>query len=235
MVDRSIRTCVLNGMGRPSLRDQILRAGLPVLFRSGYHAASVRDICAAARAPQGSFTNHFRSKEAFAVEVLDQYFDYLKGLVGEALNDEILTPRQRLKRYLEIITEKLKRDRWMLGCLIGDFSLQVSSHSKLLRKRLDSIFREWRRLFALCIAEAQSAGEIDSQFDATELAEFLLASWEGAILRMKVERSPAALERFKAIVFQTVFQKPRASAATARQCPTRKGSTAKSKRDRRQL
>jgi TetR/AcrR family transcriptional regulator, transcriptional repressor for nem operon len=224
-----------NGMGRPSLRDQILRAGLPVLFRSGYHAASVRDICAAARAPQGSFTNHFRSKEAFAVEVLDQYFDYLKGLVGEALNDEILTPRQRLKRYLDIITEKLKRDRWMLGCLIGDFSLQVSSHSKLLRKRLDSIFREWRRLFASCIAEAQSAGEIDSIFDATELAEFLLASWEGAILRMKVERSPAALERFKAIVFQTVFQKPRASAATARQCAIGKGSTAKSKRDRRQL
>ena len=169
------------------------------------------------------------------MEVLDQYFDYLKGLVGEALNDEILTPRQRLKRYLDIITEKLKRDRWMLGCLIGDFSLQVSSHSKLLRKRLDSIFREWRRLFASCIAEAQSAGEIDSHFDATELAEFLLASWEGAILRMKVERSPAALERFKAIVFQTVFQQPRASAATARQCPTRKGSTAKSKRDRRQL
>src|SRR5213595_425416 len=195
-------------MGRRSLRDQILRAGLHVLFRSGYHAASVRDICAAAGAPQGSFTNHFRSKEAFAVEVLDQYFDYLKGLVNETLNDETLTPRQRLKRYLDVITDKLARDRWMLGCLIGDFSLQVSSHSRLLRKRLDSIFREWRKLFASCIAAAQSAGEVDSQFDATELAEFLLASWEGAILRMKVERSPAALERFKTIVFETVFKVP---------------------------
>jgi len=49
-------------------------------------------------------------------------------------------------------------------------------------------------------------GEIDSQFDATDLAEFLLASWEGAILRMKVERSPAALERFKTIAFQTIFK-----------------------------
>jgi TetR/AcrR family transcriptional repressor of nem operon len=195
-------------MGRRSLRDQILRAGLPVLFRRGYHAASVRDICAAASAPQGSFTNHFRSKEAFAVEVLDHYFDYLKGLVSEALNNETLTPRQQLKRYLDIITDKLERDRWMLGCLIGDFSLQVSSHSKLLRKRLDSIFREWRTLFASCIAAAQSTGEVDSRFDATELAEFLLASWEGAILRMKVERSSAALERFKTIVFETVFKTP---------------------------
>src|SRR5213593_4856469 len=113
-------------MARPSLRDQILRAGLPVLFRSGYHGASVRDICAAAGAPQGSFTNHFRSKEAFAAEVLDQYFDYLKGLVSEALNDETLTPRQRLKRYLDVITSKLKRDRWVLVCLIGDLSLQVT-------------------------------------------------------------------------------------------------------------
>src|SRR5437016_8365522 len=226
---------IISRMARRSLRDQILRAGLPVLFRRGYHAASVRDICAAAGAPQGSFTNHFRSKEAFAVEVLNRYFDYLKDMVAAALTDETLTPRQRLRRYLDVITEKLERDRWMIGCLIGDFSLQVSSHSRLLRKRLDSIFREWRRLFASCIAEAQSAGEIHSHFDATELAEFLLASWEGAILRMKVERSPAALERFKAIVFQTVFQKPRRSAATARQCPTRKGSTAKSKRDRRQL
>ncbi len=190
-------------MARPSLRNQILRAGLPVLFRSGYHGASVRDICAAAGAPQGSFTNHFRSKEAFVVEVLDQYFDYLKGLVRQALNDQALTPRQRLKRYLDVITDKLERDRWKIGCLIGDFSLQATSHSNLLRKRLDSIFREWRTLFASCIAAAQSAGEIDSQFRPTELAEFLLASWEGAILRMKVERSPAALERFKRIVFET--------------------------------
>jgi TetR/AcrR family transcriptional repressor of nem operon len=219
-------------MGRRSLRDNILRAGLPVLFRSGYHGASVRHICAAAGAPQGSFTNHFRSKEAFAVEVLDQYFDYLKGLVSEALNDETLTPRQRLKRYLDIITDKLARDRWMLGCLIGDFSLQVSSHSKLLRKRLNSIFREWQTLFASCIAAAQSAGEVDSHFDATELAEFLLASWEGAILRMKVERSPAALERFKVIAFETVFKRPRASAVTKHHLWSRKTSKRKSRRDR---
>jgi TetR/AcrR family transcriptional regulator, transcriptional repressor for nem operon len=220
-------------MARHSLRDQILRAGLPVLFRSGYHAASVRDICAAARAPQGSFTNHFRSKEAFAVEVLDQYFDYLKRLVSEALNDETLTPRQRLKHYLDVITEKLGRDRWMIGCLIGDFSLQVSSHSRVLRKRLDSIFREWRTLFASCIAAAQSAGEVESRFDATELAEFLLASWEGAILRMKVERSPAALERFKTIVFATVFKQPSTFSIKKAQSRARKRSRSKTKLDRR--
>jgi TetR/AcrR family transcriptional regulator, transcriptional repressor for nem operon len=193
-------------MPRPSLREPLLDAGLRVMFRKGYVGAGVRDIAAEAGAPQGSFTNHFRSKEAFAREVLDRYFDHLKGLVSEALDDRTLTPRDRLRRYLDIITARLEADRFMRGCLIGDLSLESSSHSELLRERLGAIFEEWREPFAACIAEGQAAGELDATFAPDDLADFLLASWQGAMLRMKVDRSPAALERFKAIVFQTVFR-----------------------------
>jgi TetR/AcrR family transcriptional regulator, transcriptional repressor for nem operon len=193
-------------MSKPSLREDLLNAGFKVMYRSGYAAASVRDICEAAGAPLGSFTNHFRSKEAFAQEVLDRYFAGTQQVVKEALDDKSLTPRQRLKRYLDIISSRVANRKWNLGCLIGDFSLETSPHSKLLRRRLEAIFQEWRDPFASCIAEAQAIGEIDSTFDPIDLAEFLLASWEGAILRMKVERSPAALERFKTIAFQTVFK-----------------------------
>lgn len=189
-----------------SLRENILNAGLKLMFQSGYTGATVRDICAAARAPHGSFTNHFRSKEQFAKEVLDRYFANLQGYVREALEDKSLTPRRRLERYLEIISGVLAADKWNRGCLIGDFSLETVSQSKLLRQRLEAIFQEWRAPFAGCIAEAQATGEIDSAFDPTDLAEFLLASWEGAILRMKVERGPAALERFRKIIFHTIFK-----------------------------
>ena len=189
-----------------SLREDILRAGLKVMFRSGYVGATVRDICAAAGAPHGSFTNHFRSKERFAKEVLDRYFANLQGYVREALEDKSLSPMQRLKRYLEIISGVLADDKWSRGCLIGDFSLETVSQSKILRQRLEEIFREWRAPFVACIAEAQTIGEIESVLDPSDLAEFLLASWEGAILRMKVERGPAALERFRKIIFQTVFK-----------------------------
>jgi TetR/AcrR family transcriptional regulator, transcriptional repressor for nem operon len=195
-------------MPRHSLRDAILDAGLKAMFRGGYNGTSVRDIVAVARVPQGSFTNHFRSKEAFASEVLDRYFAHVKGLVAQALEDTSLTPRQRLRRYLDIISGRLEGDSWSRGCLIGDLSLEASGSSELLRTRLVKIFQDWRAPFAACIAEAQAAGEIGSEFEATELAEFLLASWQGAILRMKVERSPAALDRFKSVVFATVFKEP---------------------------
>jgi TetR/AcrR family transcriptional repressor of nem operon len=193
-------------VARRSNRSDIVEAGLKVMFRSGYNGSSVRDIVAAAGAPQGSFTNHFRSKEEFARAVLDRYFGYVKGLVAQALDDASLTPRARLQRYLEIITGKLEGDQWSRGCLIGDLSLEASSHSEPLRSRLAEMFQEWRAPFATCIAEAQAKGEVASQFEAADLADFLLASWQGAILRMKVERSPAALERFKRIAFATVFK-----------------------------
>ena len=191
---------------QPSLREDILNAGLKVMFQSGYVGTTVRDICAAAGAPHGSFTNHFRSKELFAKEVLDRYFANLQGHVQASLGNQSLTPRERLQHYLEIISGVLADDKWNRGCLIGDFSIETVGLSKLLRQRLQAIFQEWSAPFASCIAEAQALGQIDATFDPTDLAEFLLSSWEGAILRMKVERSPAALERFRKIIFQTVFK-----------------------------
>jgi TetR/AcrR family transcriptional repressor of nem operon len=152
------------------------------MFRSGYNGSSVRDIVAEAGVPQGSFTNHFRSEESFAEVVLNRYFACVQGLVREALEDKALTPRARLRRYLDIITTRLEADQWARGCLIGDLSLEATGHSEALRTRLAAIYEEWRAPFAACIAEAQAAGEIPAKCAATDLAEFLLASWQGAIL-----------------------------------------------------
>lgn len=192
-------------MARPSIRESILEAGQEVLWESGY-SVGVRDIVARAGARPGSFTNHFDSKERFAEEVLERYFAYVTSLVNEAMEAEGLTPVQRLRRYLDIITSKLAASAWKHGCLIGNFSLEAVDHSELLRQRLMDIFLRWRAPFAACIAEGQSRGEITTAFSADDLADFLLSSWQGAILRTKVERSAAPLERFKAIVFATLFQ-----------------------------
>src|SRR5579862_6239104 len=140
-------------MPKPSLRDGILDAGLKVMFHKGYASAGVRDIVAAAGAPQGSFTNHFRSKEIFAREVLNRYFEHTRGLVAEALNDRARSPRQRLERYLDIMTKRLGADGYTRGCLIGDLSLEIASSSAMLRERLVEIFAEWREPFTECIAE----------------------------------------------------------------------------------
>jgi TetR/AcrR family transcriptional repressor of nem operon len=195
-------------MPKASNRDRIVEAGLKVMFRKGYVGAGVRDIVAEASAPQGSFTNHFRSKEEFAREVLDLYFDHTKRAIAESLENRSLAPRQRLRRYLDIITDRLASAEFRRGCLVGDLSLEAAPQSEMLRTRLVEFFAEWLSPFAACIAEGQEAGEIDVTFAPQDLADFLLSSWEGAILRMKVERNAEPLERFKRIVFATMFKEP---------------------------
>ena len=94
--------------------------------------------------------------------------------------------------------------------MIGNLSLETAVHSEPLRLRLVAIFERWRQPFTACIAEGQATGDITNAFDPEDLADFLLSSWQGAMLRMKVERSPEPLERFKKIIFSTVFAKEQA-------------------------
>src|SRR6185437_6528184 len=69
---------------------------------------------------------------------------------AQALDEVSLTPRARLRCYLEIISGKLEADGFARGCLIGDLSLEASGSSELLRTQLDAIFAEWREPFAAC-------------------------------------------------------------------------------------
>jgi TetR/AcrR family transcriptional repressor of nem operon len=190
-------------MARPSVRGKLLDAGFELLWRNGYGAAGVRDIVSMAGARPGSFTNHFASKEDFVSEVLDRYCGYVNGVIKEALSDATVAPASRLRRCLDALSAKVEEAQ--RGCMAGNLSLEVANHSERLRGKLAGIFEQWRDAFADCVAQGQRKGEITRAFSAGDLAEFLLSGWQGAILRMKVTRSPEPLERFKAIAFGMVL------------------------------
>ncbi|GGC60295.1 TetR/AcrR family transcriptional regulator [Undibacterium terreum] len=193
-------------MPKPSSREALLDAGLSVMFKQGYAASGLRDIVAAASTPLGSFSNHFRSKEAFAVEVLERYTTHMRELMAPTLGNKALSPLARIKSYLEMISCKQKDSGWSRGCLVGNLGLETSAHSEELRQHLSAIFVEWRRPFADCLREAQQLGEIDSDFPPEDLADFLISGWQGAMLRMKVDRSPRPLEQFKSMAFATFLK-----------------------------
>ncbi|HEY8016259.1 MAG TPA: TetR/AcrR family transcriptional regulator, partial [Dongiaceae bacterium] len=97
-------------MPKPSHREKILTEGLRVVHERGFAGASVRDIVQAAGVPQGSFTNHFASKEAFGLEVLDLYFARGCELMRETLRNDALPPLQRLGAYIDATKDRLNRN-----------------------------------------------------------------------------------------------------------------------------
>src|SRR5277367_3666262 len=106
-------------MAKPSHREKILTAGLRVVHEHGFAGASVRDIVQAAGVPQGSFTNHFASKEAFGLEILDLYFARGSEVMRETLRNDTLPPLQRLGAYIDATKNRLNRDNMRNGCLYG--------------------------------------------------------------------------------------------------------------------
>lgn len=192
-------------MGRESLRETLLQSGVTTLHQRGYATIGVREITAAADVPQGSFTNHFASKEAFAVAVLDRYFAQVQALVERTLGDASRAPLERLHAYFDAVTELLAGVGWRHGCLIGNLSLEAAEHSEPLREQLVQIFADLSRPFAEAVREAQTAGAVRAEIDATEAAAVLLAAWHGAMLQMKVERSPAPLHRFRRVLLPALL------------------------------
>jgi len=193
-------------MPKPSHREKILTEGLRVVHERGFAGASVRDIVQAAGVPQGSFTNHFASKEAFGLEVLDLYYARGSELMRETLRNDALPPLQRLGAYIDATKDRLNRSGMRNGCLYGNFTAEASDHSEILRQRLVEIFAEVQASFAYCLRAAVKAGELSPNLDCDEIAAFIVSSLQGANLLAKAQRSPVPIERFKQILFSTILR-----------------------------
>jgi TetR/AcrR family transcriptional regulator, transcriptional repressor for nem operon len=192
-------------MPKPSHRDKLLQEGLMVVLAQGYTGASVRNIVRAAGVPQGSFTNHFASKEAFAEEVLDLYFSMVRTNIKKTLRNDSLPPLRRLQAWLDVQIAFLRKGEFRSGCLIGNFSIEASDQSKLIRKRLTEIFGYINESIVYCLKAAVNAGELQPSTDVDEIARFLYSSWQGAVLQSKVDQSIKPLERFKRVLLTQIL------------------------------
>jgi TetR/AcrR family transcriptional regulator, transcriptional repressor for nem operon len=194
-------------MPKPSHREKILSEGLRVVHERGFANASVRDIVQAAGVPQGSFTNHFASKEAFGLEIIDRYFANSVETIAKTLRNDTLPPLQRLRAYIDAGKNRLNRDGMRTGCLFGNFTADSSENSEVIRQRLVEVFGEVQRSVAYCLRAAVAGGELAPSIDCDEVAGFIVSSLQGATLLAKAERSPVPVERFKEILFSLVLRR----------------------------
>ena len=177
-----------------------------MVLSQGYAGASVRDIVRAAGVPQGSFTNHFTSKEAFAEEVLERYFSMVRGNIDKTLRDDSLPPLRRVRAWIDVQIAFLKKEDFRTGCLIGNLCVEASEQSAVIRRRLAEMFDVVNESIVYCLKAAVDAGELPASTDVREVAGFVYSSWQGAILQSKVEQSVKPLERFKKVLFGQILR-----------------------------
>jgi TetR/AcrR family transcriptional repressor of nem operon len=194
-------------MSTPSTREHLLEVGLKSIHSTGYTATGVKEVLDLANVPKGSFYHYFASKEAFAGEVFERYADGERRRAERILGDRKAAPLKRLRRYFEELTSIYGQSGSTYGCLLGNLSLEVAAHSPKLQAQFQAAFGGWQKGIADVLQEAVERGDLGRSTKPDELAGFLLNSYEGALVRMKAEKSDKSLENFLHFAFDVLLKK----------------------------
>lgn len=188
---------------KPNLntRTNLVQAGLRTFHSEGFAATGIQSIVEQAGVPKGSFYNHFESKETFGASVVDAYFERAQARLHTAFSNTALAPLARLESYFDGLIDAFRENQFNKGCLMGNLSAEIADHSEGIRARLVEQFAAWCQVFESCLLEAQQQKQLDSTLSAKSLSDFILNSWEGALLRMRVEKNDTPLLEFKQFIF----------------------------------
>lgn len=190
----------------PEVRSRLLSVGRDVVHDRGFNGCGVQDITAAAGVPKGSFYNYFDSKEAFAAEILEDYWQSIEDRHGPILYDARIKPLARIRKFFRALTDDHGKNDYALGCLIGNLSLELSNGSDEARAKLLALLARWQGAIAACLREAQERNDLDRKENTEELAAIVIEAYEGAVMRGKIEQSGEAYERFEKVVLPRLIR-----------------------------
>ena len=194
-------------MENHSTKHSLLIHGTALLREFGYSDTSLGDILRATGVPKGSFYHHFRNKEEFAVEAVQQYARESYEQLDTHLGNLQLSPQERLRTFFTDVFSTWIREDCRKGCLLGTLGQEMADVSERFRHIIRDSLNQWSDRIALCLREAQSKGDIAASTDCDGVARLLVDGFQGAALRMKLDRNPDALNRFLELTFDTYFVK----------------------------
>ncbi|MEO1289052.1 MAG: TetR family transcriptional regulator C-terminal domain-containing protein [Chloroflexota bacterium] len=184
-------------MVKKDKKQEILQHGFEVMYAKGYHATSIQDIADAAHMPKGSFYHYFKTKELFTVDAISLYTDMVYSEMEYTLTDMSLTPLKRILTLYQNRIDYYESKQYMFGCFAGNLTNEISDSNDVLRIAVNTFFDKNRTLLVACLEEAQNSDELDETHNTEDLAEFIVSSYEGVLLRMKSVRNPKPLEVFQ--------------------------------------
>lgn len=179
-------------------RQRIIAAATELFYLHGYNATGLDKVIAAAEVTKGNFYYHFKSKEVLAAATLQWQFD----LVSEELTTHVFETEQRpidrLFAMLNFMANRQKmqyQEGYICGCYFGNFTLELSTASIMVRNKVTEIFDNYVELLTSLLLSAQEAGEVSSQVTPQSFAPILLSQIEGAILLDKAQQEPEHVDR----------------------------------------
>lgn len=185
-------------------KKDIIKQGTELFRRQGYNNTGISDILHSCNIPKGSFYNYFQSKEAFCIQVLDDYGDAELELYTSILKAPGSSPLERLKNLYRALIARYGKENTKSGCLVANISSEMGGLNESLAEAANRNFNKWIDIIARTVAKGQAIHEIRNDKGALGIAEFLHGSFSGMLSRFKANRNPDTLEEWFRMTFALI-------------------------------
>jgi TetR/AcrR family transcriptional repressor of nem operon len=188
-------------------RDRIIETGAEIIHRKGFNHTGIQEILNAASVPKGSFYNYFKSKDDFGLQIIDYFSAHFMRIAKETLEDGRISPLSRIYAFLTAFMEYFEAQNYAGGCPIGNLAQEMGDLNPAFRKKLSEAIDMMVVAYSQVLAAAQNDGKILKNLDIRETASFIIASWHGAIIQMKLTQSLAPLKNHRKFIFDYILKK----------------------------
>lgn len=192
----------------PSTRDRLLEVGAQAISDLSFNGCGLAEILRRAGVPKGSFYHYFESKEDFGVALIERESDEYVRCMRPLVEDHARSPIARLRAVFETGREECIRNGPARRCLIPKLALETARLSEPVHAAVKKAYDQWSAQLSQIIREGQARGEIGRHHDPDHLASVLVMLWEGATIRMQIDRSLRPLDDFLAFVFDSLLREP---------------------------
>ena len=180
--------------GAMSHKERMLRQGMKLLYANGFHGMTVDALLAASGVPKGSFYHHFGSKDAFAQAVLGRYAQSQRDLLERWAERADLSTADRITGYFHEMAGNFVSSDYQRACLAGKLSTEVAASSEPFREQLDQDWRRWKHRLLAVLERGQQRGDVRTDRNGGDLADSLLALFQGAFVIALSTRDEHSLE-----------------------------------------
>jgi len=173
-------------------RLRIIRTAADLFHKQGVRATSPDEIIEASRTGKGQFYHYFKSKEGLIHEVLQTYLDEVKA--GTARVSYEIDSWRDLEEWFLAQVELQKSYNMTRGCPFGTLGNEVTENDELIRQDISLIFEVVKNKLAAFFIREKAKGRLARQADEERMADFCIATIQGAMLMGKISRSSQVVE-----------------------------------------
>jgi TetR/AcrR family transcriptional repressor of nem operon len=173
-------------------RLRIIRTAADLFHKQGARATSPDEIIEASRTGKGQFYHYFKSKEGLVHEVLQTYLEEIK--TGASRVNYEINSWKDLETWFLAHLELQKNYQMTRGCPFGTLGNEVTPNDELVRQDLSLIFEVVKHKLTAFFVKEKAKGKISKRANPESLADFCIASIQGAMLMGKIKRSSQTVE-----------------------------------------